>query len=247
MASEAIKGGLIQLKEKLKRLLAQADDSIEILVRGVDQSIPLHEKFLTTQCKDLSTAIEQENMGYIIKKIEEGEAISIIGLGDSERKLTDDINTSIDYLLKSEQFEKLNTCLKAMRETYQKFAVQCALRVVNNNVYGICSIQSNYTKLCIYNIQTKKMTVSILVPQWCTITQIGTQTFLSGGCGPAITNTVYEFLDETPCLIPMELMKYAKFCHRTEVISSDAFVTIGGDNGTGSISYCEEYSVTTNP
>lgn len=248
-ASEKIKGRLVELRRRLEQLLVQVDESVEILVRGVDQSIPLHEtikRFLTSQCEDLTAAIENENMGYIIKKIEEGEAISIIGLGDSERKLTDDVNGSIEYFLKSEEFGRLSLCLKAMAETYQKFSIQCASRVVNNNVYGICSTQSNYTKLCVYNIQTRKIVPSIPVPQWCTITQIGSRTFLSGGCSPAITNSVCEYQEETSCLVPVEPMKYAKFCHRTEVISPNAFVTIGGDNGTVSIPYCEEYSVSDN-
>jgi 2-hydroxy-3-keto-5-methylthiopentenyl-1-phosphate phosphatase len=248
-SAESMKDELLQLKEKLEQLLETVESSIEVLTRGIDQTIPLDDtirNFLTDQCKDLETAIEEENMNYIVKKINGKEPGGVIGVGDGEKRLVEAVNETVTYFLKSDLIENFNMSLKEMVTIYREFAYQSASKVVSNYVCGICSTQSNYTRLCMYDIQTKKMTPAVPVLQWCTITQLGKQIFLSGGCNPVITNMVSEFVEESQQLVYREPMKYPKHSHRTEAISPTCFITIGGNNGTSSISYCEEYSATNN-
>eukprot|EP00826_Nyctotherus_ovalis_P048061 TRINITY_DN5623_c0_g2_i2.p1 TRINITY_DN5623_c0_g2~~TRINITY_DN5623_c0_g2_i2.p1 ORF type:complete len:476 (+),score=108.61 TRINITY_DN5623_c0_g2_i2:100-1527(+) len=248
-SAEGMKNELRQLKERLEQLLETVESSIEVLERGVDQSIPLQQtirSFLAEQCKDLEDAVKAEDMGYIINKISDKEPVNVIGIGDGEKRLVEAVNESVAYFLKSDVVESLNTSLKEMLAIYRQFAYQSPSRVVSNYVCGICSTQSNYTRLCMYDVQTKKMTPAVPVPQWCTVTQLGSQTFLTGGCNPVVTNMVSEFIEASQQLVLREPMKYAKHCHRTEATSPKTFITIGGDNGTISVPYCEEYSVTDN-
>ena len=83
----------------------------------------------------------------------------------------------------------------------------------------------------------------VAVPQYCTVTQLQNQTFITGGNTPSITNAVSEFIMDTQRLIRKSSMNYAKYCHRTEAISTKHFITIGGENGLTAIPHCEEYSV----
>ena len=247
--SEAMKVNLEELKGKLEEVLEKVNNNIEMLARGVDESLPLADTLmhsLTSQCQNLEDAIEAEDMSVIVQRIEEGEVMNIVGASENEKKLIQEISKTAAFFAKSEQLEKLNSNLKKMVETYQKFAYQCASKILNKNIFGTCSFQDNFTKLCMYDIQSKKMTPSITVPQWCTITQIGSRAFVSGGSTTTSLDTVYEFIEITPCLIPMESMNFPKYCHRTENISPDSFVTVGGENGSGSIPQCEEYNLSEN-
>jgi len=248
-SAEGIKNELERLKDNLKQLLDTIEVTIEILTRGIDQSIPLQDTirtFLTDQYKDLEDAIKKEEMGYIIRKIKSKEPSIMMGIGDGEKKLVEAAKESISYLFKTGITDNINNFLKSIVEIYKQFAYQSASKVVVNYVYGTCSTQANYTRLCIFDIQSKKITPVIPVVQWCTVTQLGKQVFLSGGCNSVVTNAVSEFIEEDQNMILKEPMKFPKYCHRTEAISPLCFITIGGDNGTMSIPYCEEYSVTDN-
>eukprot|EP00826_Nyctotherus_ovalis_P026216 TRINITY_DN2048_c0_g6_i1.p1 TRINITY_DN2048_c0_g6~~TRINITY_DN2048_c0_g6_i1.p1 ORF type:complete len:476 (+),score=146.56 TRINITY_DN2048_c0_g6_i1:31-1458(+) len=249
VSAEGMRQELGTLRERLGALLETIESSIETITRGIDQSIPLQEtikRFLTDQYKDLQDAILNENMGYIIQRMNVKEAASVIGVGDGEKRLVEAVNESVLHILKSDSLDTLNNSLKEMMAIYRQFAYQSASKVVSNYVCGICSTQSNYTRLCMYDIETKKITPAVPVPQWCTVTQLGTQIFISGGCNPVVSNIVSEFIEKNQHLVMKEPMNYAKSSHRTEAISPKFFITIGGDNGTTSISYCEEYSVTDN-
>jgi len=247
-STEGIQQGLILLKERIEVLLEEVNNGIECLAKGISHPSLLHsaiKMILISEYNELKNAIHTEDLTFIIDKLNDQEFVNMVGLGDNKKCLMKSLHSSIDTLLKSQEIKVLGESLKFLSSTYKRFAEQYAAKINNKFVYGICDPQCDYKKLCRYDIETNKLNTCIDVPRMCTVTQIGKQLFVSGGLNP-LSNTLYEFLEDTQHLSPKASMKYGKYGHKTEGVTMLEFVSIGGHNGVSSIAYCEEYSIQDN-
>eukprot|EP00826_Nyctotherus_ovalis_P046179 TRINITY_DN5188_c0_g2_i4.p1 TRINITY_DN5188_c0_g2~~TRINITY_DN5188_c0_g2_i4.p1 ORF type:complete len:495 (-),score=79.64 TRINITY_DN5188_c0_g2_i4:88-1497(-) len=240
-SSEKLKNDLIKLKEKLESMLERVNDNIELLKAGIvnSQYGKINNK-IEEEYKLIKQAIENEDMGYIVEKINSKEASVILGVGDGEQQLLETIKKSIARIMSFKEFEVLEEALKVLDTIYSKAETQS-----NKCVYGICYKIAEYKKLCKFDIKNRRLISTDVTTYGCTITQIGSRIFFTGGDDPVL-NVVKEFIEDTQSVVTKEPMKYAKCGHKAEPISSAEFVTIGGSDGNSSIAYCEKYSVAKN-
>jgi len=241
ISSEKLKDDLIKLKEMLEKIIDRIDSNIELLNTGIvkAQYGKINNK-IEGEYNLIKEAIEKEDMGYIVNKINSKEVSMIFGVGDSEQQLLETIKKSISRIVQYKEFEALEESLKVLNTIYSK-----AESNKREYVYGLCYKIAEYKKLCKYDIINKKLIPTSIVTYGCTITQIGNKVFFSGGDEP-IVNTLNEFIEDTQNIVVKEPMKYAKFGHKAEPISSIDFVTVGGSDGNSSIAYCEKYSIPKN-
>jgi len=244
----SVRQGLENLKLKLTTLLNNINESIEKIDKDFGNLASPYEnikKMLLKSCKEIEYATVKEDMGCIIKKLNESKQIEVIEISESEKLLIDAVNESIATLLDLHVFDVLEEGLNELLTKSRSYFKQSDPQFANQNVYGICELQANCTKLCQYNIQSNKLVATITVPKWCTIVQIANRVFISGGHNP-VTNTLYEFKENTKTLANRQPMKYVKYDHKAQNIFEIEFITVGGYNGTSSLSSCESYSIIQN-
>ena len=235
---------LIKLKEDLEDLLNTLNGCISIITKDhIESIVKNYRACLANKYEELKEAIKTDNLAYIINKIYVKFAHGEINIGDSERKLIESINNSLYYIVEATKIETLNELLKEFKLRHQSLCEQpyTNIEVKNIFIYGSCSPQNECAKLCKYNIKTRKFAVLIDIPQYSTITQIENRIFLSGGIKPVI-NSVSEFIERSEILTSKEPMKYTKYGHSVQLISTDSFVTVGGYNDNP-LAYCEIYSI----
>eukprot|EP00826_Nyctotherus_ovalis_P038157 TRINITY_DN3560_c0_g1_i1.p1 TRINITY_DN3560_c0_g1~~TRINITY_DN3560_c0_g1_i1.p1 ORF type:complete len:393 (+),score=74.12 TRINITY_DN3560_c0_g1_i1:39-1217(+) len=195
--------------------------------------------------REIEYAIAKEDMGFIIKKVNEGKAAEVIEMTESEKFLIESVNKSIATLLDLQEFDLLEEGLNELLAKSQAYFTQCDPQLATQNVYAICELQAECSKLCQYNIQANKLLPCITVPKWCTIVQVAGKVFISGGYNPII-NALYEFKETTKTLTSRQGMKHAKYDHRAEAVFANEFIIVGGHNGTSSIPHCDAYSIIQN-
>ena len=242
-SSEKLKNDLLKLKTKLESVLSYINATISLLKNGVVQSkYGIVNNTIENEYKLIKKAVEEENISYIVEKMKSKESSVILGMGDGEQQLLETIKNSISCLIDFKEFETLEQSLKVLGIVYKRANTQSVLSLEGNYIYGICYKVGEYKRLCKYDIRTKKLIPTKVTTYGCTITQIGNRIFLSGGDEPVV-NTLNEYIEESQTLIAREHMNYSKCEHKAEPISFSDFVTVGGNDGNSSISYCEQYSL----
>eukprot|EP00826_Nyctotherus_ovalis_P037295 TRINITY_DN3392_c0_g8_i4.p1 TRINITY_DN3392_c0_g8~~TRINITY_DN3392_c0_g8_i4.p1 ORF type:complete len:457 (-),score=44.80 TRINITY_DN3392_c0_g8_i4:937-2307(-) len=233
---------LLKLKKNVEATLDQINEILAIIkiwptinISTSQDTLNTSSNCLAVDCETLKEAVK--NKDYISVRSMLTKYKEFI----REEHLHKNTSQSIDIFRDSKELHDLNKALKLLKSTYSKF---CNSQKINNYVYGICRHQANYTQLCKFNTQTRRLVSSIIVPKMCTVTQITDRVFVSGGHNPT-SNLVYELSKETECLIAVGSMKYEKCCHRTQVLSPLSFVSIGGRNES-ILSCCEEFFVMRN-
>lgn len=241
-AAEILKG-LTSLRLKLSGLLGAVDESLQILsmpLVSLDGAYSTSRKKTEAEYAELTKAIEENRVEYLIKKASENINIDIAVVGDGEYRFIEALEKNIKALLDLKEVDSLTDGLRHYQNLYKNFLDQGRLEVLSDSVYGVCKLISESKQLCRYDIVRKSLETLIAVPCRCTATQIGTRVFLSGGDKP-VTNAVSEYVESDKRLIPGAEMTYAKFNHTTEVISTTEFVAIGGYNGQA-MKCCEKYN-----
>lgn len=244
-STEGIQQGLLQLRERLATLLDEVNRGVEALAKGISHPSLMHgtiKMLLVNEYNQLTHAIQEEDLNYIISKLNDQELVNVVGLGGNKKRLVKSIHNSIDTLLKSQEIKTLSDSLSLLVSTYGKFAEQYAPKITNKFVYGTCDAQSDYKRLCRYDVESGKLRPCVDVPRMCTVTQVGKLVFVSGGLNP-LSNALYEFAEDSLFLVPKASMKYGKYGHKTEPVTMVEFASIGGHNGVSAVAYCEQYSV----
>ena len=247
-SSGSLRKGLILLKDRLQDLLDNIEKSLDILGTGDELFTPTVDLVKTSikdQHEELKEVIDTENLKYIVeyKYGTKGSLGSIIE--DRSEGTIVMLSTIIQGLISAKSLDILNQLLKEFSEKYKIFSPDNSFVVRSKFVYGTCNPQSSATVLCKLDIHTKKLMTTVTVPQHCATLQMRKQIFISGGYNPCV-NTLSEFIEETKSLVTKQSMKYARYHHSACIISSDSFVVVGGYNDSGTLSYCEEYSITEN-
>ena len=227
--SENVMKKIIKLRIIVQQLLETLDSCIN-LIKIEEESH--HSLFKTYQSKifneyeELKTFIKNDNTPHLIKAINLDSVNSQIAIGDGEKLLVESLKNSLSTIMEEKKLELLNESLKEFLAKHQSLKLLNYNEIDNKYIYGICGPEGDRKILCKYNVESKKLTRTINVPQDCTISQIGRHVFVSGGSNPII-NTLSEFMENTETLVPKEGMKYAKFAHSIESISNDEFITVG--------------------
>ena len=239
---------LTQLKVKMETLLMNINESIDII-----KTEQLNPKRCTDYLKNniikkyetLIDSITNKDMEHLIDNINFKSESSFIKSEGNEETLIKNIKETSFILEKSKDIEALNNFLKEFIERYKELICVRFPEINNKYIYNATCPQNDCKVLCRYDIVEKKITnLGLEIPKYCTISQIGKRIFLSGGYNPYI-NSLSEYLDESKTLAIKSPMKYVKYDHTIEGISSDRFVAIGG-NPDIYIAYCEEYSIKEN-
>jgi len=240
---------LIEQLAELKAKLINLIESIEVTIKAVSINIDVSDSlqdavkgFLMNEYKNLEEAIAHEDMRYIISRISHKKLTKIIGVGEDDNLLLDEINNITSKLCGMKEYKELEKYLEQLAHSYQMFTPQSKPTINSQYVYGICHQFSNYKTLCRYNINTKKLTTCVEVPEYSGVMQSGNRVFVCGGYNPVV-NFLNEYIEETQSLALRAPMKYAKHQHRMENITGNSFVTIGGYDEVASISKCEEYFI----
>lgn len=246
-----VKKDLLMLKDKIDELSAEINNALALL-EGCDPNFPyvIMESTLEQQLNQLKISVANDNMEQIIKAIESQKELQqniSAGTGDAELRLIEGINLSVRRLMETKEFVTLGECLQGLTATCQNIFKRKAIpEVASKFVYGTCNMIKQYTKLCRYDIVTKKIALCADVPQCCSVLQTGKWIFISGGGDNLVVDTLSEFIERTQSLVSKAPMKYSTRCHTMIAVSPLQFMTIGGYNGHACIVYCEGYSIEQN-
>ena len=237
--SEDLKKKIINYKEIIENLLDDLNNCMNQLdiIKNKNTQFENMKNHIENEYDELMNSITNEDMNDILKKIYR-EFIGI-DLHKNNTQLIESINKLLNDFIDINKVNTLNEVLQEYDKKYKQY-----LKVVNNDVYGICNPQNNCKSLCKYNINDKKIYLSVNVPRHCTVSQIGPRIFISGGFDP-YTNSLSEFIEKSQELILKEPMAYSKNNHAVEPISNNTFITVGGFNKFA-LRYCEKYSILDN-
>eukprot|EP00826_Nyctotherus_ovalis_P021688 TRINITY_DN17042_c0_g1_i2.p1 TRINITY_DN17042_c0_g1~~TRINITY_DN17042_c0_g1_i2.p1 ORF type:complete len:428 (+),score=95.12 TRINITY_DN17042_c0_g1_i2:75-1358(+) len=236
---------LIQLKDTLRQTIERVNKTLELLRTSAEKELITMQNITPTAMnlyEEVKTAVEEENIPYIINKL---DANISIGLSDNDINLAKGLKESVLRLSKAKELEAVRVLLKEFNEKYEEFVEKLNPSSVSKFVYGTCKALSYFKELCRYNIQTKKLVPVIPVPGKCSVLQINKRVFVSGGYEEKFMNTLSEYVEYKNALIPKEPMKYSKLCHAAQATSDKSFAVLGGSNDL-IIPYCEEYSLAKN-
>ncbi len=112
------------LKEKTERLLAGINDAMTALAGNIniqkDTQYEGTKAVLQQQQRDLKAAIEGDNIAYLIHALYVVEPADLPAVGEKEKKLVDEANSSANILAAVKEFDKLTGCLKELTKICQK-------------------------------------------------------------------------------------------------------------------------------
>eukprot|EP00826_Nyctotherus_ovalis_P057818 TRINITY_DN7916_c0_g1_i2.p1 TRINITY_DN7916_c0_g1~~TRINITY_DN7916_c0_g1_i2.p1 ORF type:complete len:322 (+),score=74.18 TRINITY_DN7916_c0_g1_i2:25-966(+) len=200
---ESLRQQLFNLQEVLGQVLDNVHDTITVLSESLtlpSLSHNMQKLFVAGEHQKLKDPIERDDMGFIMKRLENLDMPNTIPVGDSEELLIKALSQLIPHIINSKELKELNEELKELREVYRKVSEQYASKIVGNLVYGVCKPESDYTELCSYNIKKKKLTTEYSVPKRCTVTQVISQIFVSGGYEITYLFGDYDTVTDTPPL-----------------------------------------------
>jgi len=242
-SSKNIKQQVIQLKNITEKLL----EVMEALERSTNTPYKASfycyaiKKSFTEKYEDMKEAIINKDIKHIIKSRKEHDLKKIVEICSKQKELIESIRNSMNNLLKSKEIEQITKGLQELYSSHTTLMKHQGNKVISKFHYGTIDPQDDFKLLCKYDINTKKLIPTIPVKYRSTVTQIGCRVFITGGYKPEV-NTVHEFIESMWTLVPKMPMNYAKGYHTTQVISPDAFVTLGGYNNGKANAYCEKYS-----
>lgn len=254
---ESLRQQLFNLQEVLEQVLDNVHDTITVLSESLtlpSLSYNTQKLFVANEHQKLKDAVQRDDMGHIMKKLERPDLPNTVPVGDSEKLLVKALAQLIPPIINSKELKELNEELKELKEVHRKVSEQYVSKVVGNLVYGVCKPESDYTELCSYDIRKKKLVAEYSVPKRCTVTQVSSQVFVSGGYEVAylfgdydtMTDKVSEYIPKTDTLMVMKAMAHRRCEHRTETLSPTAFMAVGGFDGEKPIPHCEEFSIKDN-
>ena len=244
-ASDGIRQMLIQLRNRLLKMVDTLNATIKSLTVSIDKSENIFDtvkQIFSTELEQLENSINNENLAYIMHKLTDREVFNVIATIDGEKEIVTIIEKTVKQLIDSNDLDVLRKALKLLNGSYKKIANRTSPKINSKFVYGICYKRLGFKQLCRYELDTRKLAMSAIVPRECTVTQINKYIFITGGYNPII-NKCSEVFDTTKEIINKAPMKYSRYGHRAEPISVNEFIVMGGNNDTTTLSECEEYSI----
>ncbi len=191
--------------------------------------------------KSLKTALAAGNAESILSKVCEP-----VSFGDLQKEEAQTFDSVRKALSKSAEFEtSLAEGLKEVTALSQRLSAEGRALAMESDtrsfVYGVCKpAGEDWKQLCRYDIATRKITRAAVVPEQCSVLQVGTRVFVSGGYDP-VTNSASEVVGLE--LKPLQNMAVPKCAHRMVLLTPDTFATVGGFDGEQAIKHCEEYDI----
>lgn len=241
---EELRGSFVELKDSLSQFVSSIESGIKQLDNCVAHMDSLEESIresLTNECEDVKEAARCDDFSYLVSKIDSKELNYILDMKASKDKLSEAIKEIASQLSIRPSIDNAKNTVNLLNEVHQNFMMHRP-RSLEDAVYGVCNPQGDCKRLCKYDVKTMRLSPLLKVPRFCTVTQMPNAVFVSGGGSPT-SSAVSEFFERNESLVAKKPMKYAKYRHKTEVLSRNTFMAIGGFDGKVSISKCEEYSV----
>eukprot|EP00826_Nyctotherus_ovalis_P025854 TRINITY_DN2006_c0_g3_i4.p1 TRINITY_DN2006_c0_g3~~TRINITY_DN2006_c0_g3_i4.p1 ORF type:complete len:466 (+),score=140.25 TRINITY_DN2006_c0_g3_i4:123-1520(+) len=239
-----LRESFVELKDSLNQFVSSIESGIKQLDYCVAQMDSLEESIresLANECEDVKEAAKCDDLSYLVSKINTKELNYILDMKASKDKLSGAIKEIAKQLSIRQSIDDAKNTVKLLNEVHQNFIVHRP-KSLEAAVYGVCNPEGDCKRLCKYDVKAAKLSSLIKVPRFCTVTQMSNAVFVSGGGSPT-SSAVSEFFERNVSLVTKKPMKYAKYRHKTEVLSRNTFMAIGGFDGKVSIARCEEYSV----
>eukprot|EP01022_Parablepharisma_sp_SALTPOND_P001578 TRINITY_DN106812_c0_g1_i1.p1 TRINITY_DN106812_c0_g1~~TRINITY_DN106812_c0_g1_i1.p1 ORF type:complete len:483 (-),score=54.80 TRINITY_DN106812_c0_g1_i1:386-1834(-) len=243
---------LVAIKKDIEGLLGKLANAVNELQECLDYAPKGYEELkegVRNDIANLTKAISKKDIKYIIEVAESAKG----GIAATNLMNGKELPVVITTINQISEVEKYNKVLETLQQNIAELIKQSQNtlkpqypfipEIVNKSVYFTCYAIEGRSKLCKFDTVKKKVTAIVAIPQFSSIGQIGTRVFISGGNVSAVTNSMYEYIENKNALIAKSPMKYAKHCHNMTAISGDSLATIGGHNGSGAIAYCEEYLI----
>ena len=240
----------VQVKEEIGQLVRSIESGIKVLDFAITQMDSLEANIgnlksnLESEYKEIERAIKTDNINLLIAKVNTKELDYILNMKSTKEKLTQAITQITQQLTIKQTLNDITKFIKVINEIHQR-SIEKVPKLLEKYIYGVRNPQDDCKKLFRYDIDTMKTNTLIKVPRFSTITQTPYAVYVSGD-GDPIVNTLSQFIEESNKLLQRESMKYIKNRHKTELISRNRFMSIGGYNGKSAIPYCEEYSILEN-
>ena len=141
----------------------------------------------------LKNAIKNEDIVYIAHNICKKFDSNKPGIGDGEKIFIESLYAQVNSSLEDSMFTSLIESLKELVSANYKCTQQYSNKIDNKYLYGISMPVGKCRRLFKYDIDNMLISVACVVPECCTITQIGRRVFISGGSIPPIAH-VSEFI-----------------------------------------------------
>jgi hypothetical protein len=111
-------------------------------------------------------------------------------------------------------------------------------------IYTICHALGGRTKLCYFDLKTKKLVnMNLGIPEASRIIQIQSRIFVTGGYkNSSHVKDVTEFIESSKSFVAKSSMINARRSHTLVLITNNCFFVIGGYNGSH-MKECEQYDI----
>ena len=217
--SRTVKEKLIFLKEKLISMIEAIDDVVEKIPNkewefGFRHNIK--KSTIIDNYFDLLNSLQDENISLMIQIAAKENPIGVAN-PDANRELLKRINEYIKTFNESNEDKKLIAMLEQLKQMYNSFYEEYADKITNKFVYGNCLLGLGSAKLCKYDTESKKLSEIITIPKFSTVTQMGSNVYISGGVDK-YSKLLNFFSEDSQSLIKKAPMTYSKCHHSTEAM-----------------------------